>query len=1100
MAIFRRLLVLCLFVTASAFAQSADQEVVSVVDSPDPVTPGAVLTYTITLKNNGPDPATNGGFNTNIPGGVTYQNTIAPAGFSCNTFGAALSCTNPSLAVGTYVFTLNTVVDASLISFPDTTVNLSVSPSGTTTDPTPGNNTKSATTTVNTPQINMTLAVADSPDPVFPNGNITYTVDIGNSGPDAANDASFGTFNNGSLRFQSATVPSGWICSLPSVGSAPTFNCTHAASYASGATSQFIVVVKADQTILGANDGTVSTFFSASGTGNETNTANNSETENTAYVTPDADIAITATDSPDPVFPDGNITYTVTVTNNGPDPATSVNMNVVLNNTLLYQSITVPSGWNCPSLSPGHGASFSCTAATLAVSSPSVFTVVLKAAQSQIGINDTTLNQTFTAGSSLSDPVNGNNAVTVQTAYTTPDADLSVTASDSPDPVAPDGNITYTVNVVNAGPDPATNTVLNVVLNNTLRWQSMVVPAGWTCPSLAVGHGASFSCTHVSFPITTSVFTFVLKAGQAQFGNTNQTINQTFTVGSAVSDPNNANNAVTVPTQYVAPQADLVTTNSDSPDPVVSGANITYAQSVTNNGPDTATTVVFSQILPASVGFVSMTSPAGWSCSTPAAGASGSISCSAASLANGGTANFTLVVKTLALSGTVNVTTSASSAVNDPNGANTNVTATTTINGPTNADLSITKTTPTTNAAPGNTITYTITLTNNGPHNATGVTMTDNLPATLLFQSITPPAGFTCGTTPTVGTSGTVTCTGGTIINGTSAVFTLVTTVAPSASGSIVNSASVGGAQTDGNSGNSAGSASGVAITASSADLIMSKTTNATSAVIGANITYTIALLNNGPDAATTVTMSDTLPSSLLFQSITPPAGFTCGTTPAIGSSGLITCTGATLASGATASFTLVVRVANGASGTITNTASGASQTNDPNSGNSSATSTGLPVTSSADLSVTKTTIATQAPTTSTINYTITVSNAGPSPATGVVVTDLLPAGLQFVSATPSQGSCSGTTTVTCNLGTINSGANATIALAATVTATSGTISNSASVSAATSDPGSGNNTGSSPAIPVVGSASIPTLSEWALIALGAMLAMVAVLRMRAGS
>src|SRR5947199_270787 len=89
-------------------------------------------------------------------------------------------------------------------------------------------------------------------------------------------------------------------------------------------------------------------------------------------------------------------------------------------------------------------------------------------------------------------------------------ADVGVTASDSPDPVAPDGNITYTVHVTNAGPDATTNAHMSVVLNNTLLWQSMTVPAGWTCPSLAVGHGASFTCTAANFGLTTSTFTVVL--------------------------------------------------------------------------------------------------------------------------------------------------------------------------------------------------------------------------------------------------------------------------------------------------------------------------------------------------------------------------------------------------------------------------------------------------------------------------------------------------------------------------------------------------------------------------------------------------------------
>lgn len=67
MTVLRRAVFVCLLLPVVAFAQSADQEVVSVADKPDPITPGATLTYTITMTNHGPDPAVNGGFNVNLP-------------------------------------------------------------------------------------------------------------------------------------------------------------------------------------------------------------------------------------------------------------------------------------------------------------------------------------------------------------------------------------------------------------------------------------------------------------------------------------------------------------------------------------------------------------------------------------------------------------------------------------------------------------------------------------------------------------------------------------------------------------------------------------------------------------------------------------------------------------------------------------------------------------------------------------------------------------------------------------------------------------------------------------------------------------------------
>jgi uncharacterized repeat protein (TIGR01451 family) len=114
---------------------------------------------------------------------------------------------------------------------------------------------------------------------------------------------------------------------------------------------------------------------------------------------------------------------------------------------------------------------------------------------------------------------------------------------------------------------------------------------------------------------------------------------------------------------------------------------------------------------------------------------------------------------------------------------------------------------------------------------------------------------------------------------------------------------------------------------------------------------------------------------------------------------------------------------------------------------------------SSADLSIVSTSdAAPPVPPGTKVTYTIVVTNNGPAIATGVVVTDALPSGVTFVSATPSQGTCSGTTTVICSIGTLANGQSATIALAVLTTASSGSITNTAAVSAANTDPNTTNN------------------------------------------
>ena len=96
------------------------------------------------------------------------------------------------------------------------------------------------------------------------------------------------------------------------------------------------------------------------------------------------------------------------------------------------------------------------------------------------------------------------------------------------------------------------------------------------------------------------------------------------------------------------------------------------------------------------------------------------------------------------------------------------------------------------------------------------------------------------------------------------------------------------------------------------------------------------------------------------------------------------------------------------------------------------------------------------------LTYTITVTDSGPSVASGVTLTDTLPAGVTYVSATPSQGSCSfATPTVTCNL--LNLNASATVSLVVTPSAIGG-YPDTANVTGSVADLNLGNNSSSSTA------------------------------------
>jgi uncharacterized repeat protein (TIGR01451 family) len=251
------------------------------------------------------------------------------------------------------------------------------------------------------------------------------------------------------------------------------------------------------------------------------------------------------------------------------------------------------------------------------------------------------------------------------------------------------------------------------------------------------------------------------------------------------------------------------------------------------------------------------------------------------------------------------------------------------------------------------------------------------------------------------------------------------------------------------------------AATASNAADLAVTVTGPASVTAGSSATYTVTLVNNGPNAASGVVLTDTLPAGSTFDSMTHTAGPDAFTLSASGNTATETAGGA-ITAGASDTFSLVVTASSsltaGANFSDSVSVTSNSSTTDPNLGNNSATAIGSIVGASADLGV----AVSAAPTATEgdqIVYTIIVSNGNTlyqSAATGVVLTDTLGANLRFVSSIPSPSSQSGST-VTFNLGTLAYNASVTITLTAQATE-DGALINSASVSGTSADPNSANN------------------------------------------
>ncbi len=253
-------------------------------------------------------------------------------------------------------------------------------------------------------------------------------------------------------------------------------------------------------------------------------------------------------------------------------------------------------------------------------------------------------------------------------------------------------------------------------------------------------------------------------------------------------------------------------------------------------------------------------------------------------------------------------------------------------------------------------------------------------------------------------------------------------------------------------------------------------TTNTASPTVvgpGQNVTYTVTTTNNGTLIPETITVTDTLPANAAFVSATPSAGGSVvQTVPAGSTGGTLVYSYPGVATGNSVTLTVVVAVPAGTSdGTlVTNTATGSSNLVDPTPGNDSATVSAT-VQRSADISLTKTASPDPVATGGQITYTVTATNNGPDTPDSITITDALPAGVIFVSATggaaavpdPAPGSTGG---VVMHSFTSAIGAGQSVMLTVVVgvpvaTADGTVITNMASAASNVTDPTPGNNTAS---------------------------------------
>ena len=1010
--------------TANLIVSAVDMSVLK--SGPPNAAAGANLTYTITVTNTGPDAAMSARLVDAIPAGTTFVS------FAQNT-GSTFTCQVPPVgsASGT-IDCLNTLFTAQSALFTlvlragdGVSVTNTASVSSDSFD-TNGNNNTSSVTTAIAPAADVSV-LKTGPVNVTAGTNATYQITVTNAGPSSAANVSLFDAIPANTSFVSFTQNTGatFACNTPG----PSLSCT-IASMGPGTQATFTLVLAVAPAAQGGsimNTATVSTTTAGNSVGNDTSSTS-------ANVVTSANLGVTKS-GPQSVNAGATAAYTIVVANAGPSDATAVTLTDALPAGTTFASSQQTNGpmFACTTPVAGSGGTLSCTIATLAAGASATFGLTLNVLPNSTG----SITNTANVASMTADATPGNNAGSV-TSTVTQSSDVAVTKTG---PANVDGgtDITWTIAVVNNGPSNATGITLTDALPTGTTFVSLAQAGpAFMCTTPAVGANGTVSCS-IPTLAPASTTTFTLRANVAL--DAPSPVANVATVASASTDPTPGNNSATASTAVVRADVSIV---KSGPTGVAPGQNLTYQLTVANAGPSAATTVTMTDVLPAGITFKSLAQDTGpaFTCTTPAVDANGTVTCTIASLASGASATFTLVAGTQpGASGTVSNTATVAATTPDPSAPNNTSTVVVPF-GP-SADIVVTKTGPA-SANAGGTASYAITVVNNGPSTAASVSLADALPAQTTFVSFAQGSGpaFTCATPPAGGT-GTVTCTIASLAPGTPATFTLVLNVANGATGTIANTATASAMTGDPNTANN--SATATTAVGTIADVSIAKTGSA-AVTAGQTATYTIVVSNAGPAAATGVTMTDTLPADTTFASLTQTNGpaFNC-TTPAVGAAGTVSCTLATLASGASASFTLVVNVSPNATAPISNTATVTTTSMDPTPGNGSAAARGIVLLAQTDIDITKTGSFDPLATTKTITWSIVVRNLGPGVANNVIVSDTIQSGTMLNSVITTQGTCAGDPAITCTIGVLQPGASATITLVTTVTSLDTAIANTAS-------------------------------------------------------
>ncbi|MEM7350716.1 MAG: isopeptide-forming domain-containing fimbrial protein [Acidobacteriota bacterium] len=747
----------------------------------------------------------------------------------------------------------------------------------------------------------------------------------------------------------------------------------------------------------------------------------------TVPVTAAPDLTLAKSDSGATATPGGTVTYTLTYDNVGNQTATGVVVtetvpaNTISGTNLGWEVSPVGSGTLCDGQAAGTVCVFSVGTVLVGGGSSVGFVVVvdtpLAAGVDQINNAASVADD----GANGADPTPGNNTATESTPI---DAapDLAISKSDGGATATPGATVTYTLSYANNGTQAATGVVLtetvpaNTTSGTNPAWEVGSVGSGTACTGqaagtlcvLSIGTLAGGASASTSFAV---VIDNPLPAGVTQVANTVSIGDD----GSNGTDPTPDDNTASDTTPVTA-APDLSITKSDGGATVMAGDTVSYTLTYANNGNQEATGVVLTETVPAHT--VSGSNP-GWevapigsatACDAQPAGTVCLRSIGSVPAGTGGSATFVVVVDDPLASGVSEVANTASIADDGSNGPdptpddNSDDDLTPVDAAP---DLSINKDDGGASTVPGGSVTFSLDYANNGTQDATGVVLSETVPAhttsgTNPGWEVNPVGSAVACNSQAAGTI-CVLAIGDLDVGEMGSATFLVSVDDPLAAGveEISNAVTIAD---DGNNGpdptpgdNSDDDQTPVT---AAPDLNLSKDDGDAMAQAGDIVTYLLSYGNVGDQGATGVVLTETVPPNTTSGSnpgweVSPVgSGIACDSQPTgtvcvldIGS----------VPAGTTGAASFVVVIDDPLPAGVTQVANTASISDDGTNGpdptpDDNTNSDTTPVDAVPDLQVSKDDGAAIATPGDAIDYTLSYVNVGTQEATGVVLTETVPA------------------------------------------------------------------------------------------------------------